>query len=61
MSEYMKFVKWDGENAIFTKCSILDVFVAYSGIADLCRLLDISEGNIIVIKIPKALKNLRQK
>lgn len=54
---YLKFVKWDGENAIFIKATIVDHIIVGSGLALLSRLFSVKEGDIIIIKAPNRIED----
>ena len=61
-SEYLKFIKWKGNYAYFKRATIVDLLIASIPLVPaLCRWLDIPEGNVLLIKCPKALRKQKVK
>jgi len=54
---YLKFIKWEGENALFTKkVGLLDKLIySFVPLNALCKLFNMKEAVSLIIKIPKEL------
>lgn len=58
--EYLRFIRWDGEIALFKKAKIWEIIMYGMGISHVCHALDIEEGKIILIRVPKLLTQSTQ-
>ena len=56
-TEYLKFIKWKGEYAYFKKATISDILLAsFPLVRLLSKIAKVPEGNIILLKCPKQLR-----
>lgn len=55
------FVKWKGDYALFRKATMVDLLIVSTGVNLLCELLNIKEGKIYLIKIPKIIMAVKKK
>ena len=61
LKNYLVFIKWKGNYALFGKATILDLIIVSTGVNLLCELLNIKEGKIYLIKIPKIILEMKKK
>lgn len=56
---YLRFIKWEGEYALFRKANISEIVAVLTGINALCNMLGLSE-RIIIIDFPEEDYNVKK-